>query len=240
MENTKPIIAFVHIGKTAGSTINSYLQKKEGSTGVAHVEAWINNDAWLLKNLKILDWVSGHVAFPAMRARLASFTARPIHFFTVMRDPHKQLMSHYNWLIEIRHRGESFFNNHPDSIKKISDSIEGADNADPQAVISQIKKYPGLFLNIQMRTVFGEASKKVSANSFQDRLSVYTAIGHEGNFGQFVANISGENYSEQIMENQSGYHFPKEVFETNELVSFAEEHNSLDIALYKYVTENWK
>ena len=41
---SRAIKVFIHIPKTAGSTVNAYLERS-GELGASHVEAWIENDA---------------------------------------------------------------------------------------------------------------------------------------------------------------------------------------------------
>jgi len=165
-----PISVFIHVPKTAGSTVNDYLERLSAH-GSSHIESWINDDAVASEKMLQLDWVSGHVQFPQMRARLAANTARHLRFFTLIRDPIKQLMSHYNWLIEIYHRGNVFYDGHPQRIKEISQAIRASDNDDPRTIIRQISAAPGLFLNQQSRTVLGDLSHIPSKDELNDRLT---------------------------------------------------------------------
>lgn len=233
-QKTTPIKVFIHVPKTAGSTVNAYLERS-GAPGASHVEAWIEDDTEASAKLMDLDWVSGHVQFPQMRARLAANTFRRLRFFTLVRDPVKQLMSHYNWLIEIHHRGGSFYNGHPQRIKEISEAIRATNNDDPSSVVQQLLAAPGLFLNQQSRLVFGGLPERFSDAELQNRLSIYDNIATESSLPEFLKEISGLPYEDTRRENVSPYHFDKNVFESDIMRDFVEEHHSADVALYRYL-----
>jgi hypothetical protein len=231
---TKPINVFVHVPKTAGSTVNEYL-KRSGAPGASHVEAWVDKDTSASENLLRLDWVSGHVPFPKMRARLSANTFRNLRFFTLMRDPVKQLMSHYNWLIEIHHRGGAFYDNHPVRIKEISQSIRSADNNNPMSIIAQIEATPRLFLNQQSVFILGTVPQDVSEATLKERLSVYNQVATESELPELIKRISGVSYEDSRRENVSPYHFDTSVFESDALKAFMQERNATDNTLYRYL-----
>jgi len=236
MQNMNPLLVFIHVPKTAGSTVNDYLVRS-GKIGKTHVEAWIGDQNATPLNLASLDWVSGHVPFRHMRARLSSHTSRHFRFFTLVRDPIKQLMSHYNWLIEIYHRGGKFYDEHPARIKEISESIRSTDNNDPACVISQLEASPGLFLNQQSRLVFGELPLSLSNHELTERLRVYECIATEKTLPDFISRISGLSYDPEKRENVSPYHFDKSVFESRLVRDFVERKHAVDLALYQFLTD---
>jgi hypothetical protein len=235
MNKTNGLTVFVHVPKTAGSTVNDYLIRSK-TPGERHVERWIDNPDAARSRIKGLDWVSGHVAFPAMRSRLAAATSRRLDFHTVIRDPLRQIMSHYNWLIEIYHRGPGFYEDHPEHIKQISQSIRAADNNDPAKVIEQIQLAPGLFLNQQIRTVHGQIPDDLSDATFRDILSVYRDLAWEDTLPRFVETISGLPYDAARRENTSPYHFDRAVFSSPVMQDFLQRHHAADMALYRHVT----
>lgn len=230
-----PLKVFIHVPKTAGSTVNKYLDKS-GKPGASHIESWINDNSTLHARLRSLEWVSGHVPFSQMRQELSAATSRPFRFFTLVRDPIKQLMSHYNWLIEIFHRGSDFYEGHPRRIREISEAIRAADNTDPQCIASQIAAAPGLFLNQQSRIVFGEMPDELTDREFRDRLSVYEMVAIEKEFPAFVSKISGLSYDENRRENVSAYHFDISVFQEKPLADFVEANHAADLALYEFLS----
>lgn len=231
-----PINVFIHVPKTAGSTVNDYLERSS-THGASHIEAWINDDAVASKKMLHLDWVSGHVQFPQMRARLAANTARHLRFFTLVRDPIKQLMSHYNWLIEIYHRGDAFYNGHPQRIKEISQAIRASNNDDPKIIIRQISAASGLFLNQQSRIVLGDLNHIPSKDEFFDRLTVYDHIATESSLPHFVKHISGLQYEDTRRANVSPYHFDRNVFESKLMQEFVADRHAMDLALYRHLKD---
>ncbi|MBY6048011.1 hypothetical protein [Vannielia litorea] len=233
---TSPICAFVHVPKTAGSTINDYLQRSERK-GESHIEAWANQPETARDKLAKLEWVSGHVPFRRMRALICNNTFRHVEFFTLLRDPLKQLMSHYNWLIEIHHRGGDFYKSHPPRIKEISKSIRNADNSNPTEVAQQLSRFPGLFLNQQARLVFGALPTTTEPEDFRNRLAAYRQVATEETLPDFVKAISGLTYEPHSRKNVSGYHFDKEVFQAPELKAFISKHHAIDLALYRHLLD---
>lgn len=106
------LIFFVHVPKTGGSTVNSCLREYE-KNGLAACEHIIHDDAKLAEAANTLSWMSGHVDLVTAHQRLRRVTSRPIRFFSCMRSPREQVRSNYNWLIEMFHREEKFYENHP-------------------------------------------------------------------------------------------------------------------------------
>lgn len=235
MEKFSALTAFVHVPKTAGSTINSHLFQS-GRMGQDHIEAWRNREPeHVREQLRKLDWVSGHVNFPEMRKLLCTHTARPIHFYTALRNPIKQIASHYNWLIEIFYRGEAFYDSHPPQIKEISERIRKTDNGSPHAIIAQLEAASGLFLNQQSRTVLGENLGDMSEAQLRDRLGVFRYIATEDTLPVLLYQLMGQKEIEISRENTSGYHFDVEVFRTDIMQSFLEKRHGADMALYTHV-----
>jgi len=77
MNNSK-LSCFVHVPKTAGSSVNTMLA--ECAPGSAHVESFLDNRGQMRQILKDSQWVSGHVNFDVMR-NLALGSGRPVDFF---------------------------------------------------------------------------------------------------------------------------------------------------------------
>lgn len=234
-----PLIVFIHVPKTTGSTVNAYL-KRSGARGASHVEAWIDDSTITAAKLLELDWVSGHVPFSKMLARIRAQSSRPVLPFTLLRDPIKQLISHYNWLIEIYHRRGRFYEGHPDHIKEISESIRKSDNTSPSQVITQLKAFSRLFLNQQSRIVLSSHSKTLTNAEFTEGLKAYEMVATEGQFSHLIYQMTGRAENGRIRKNVSKYHFDPSVFESAELRAFLAENHAADIALYRYVVERNK
>lgn len=226
--------AFVHIPKTAGTTVNRYLLQ-DGGPGQDHVEVWRGRPGHVRKQLERLDWVSGHMNFLKMRALLCEGTARPIRFFSAVRDPLKQIASHYNWLIEIHDRGAEFYETHPPHIKEISERIRATDNQSAAAVIKELETAPGLFLNQQARTVFGDTFQSVNPDELEARFSVFDFVASEATLPRLIETLTGRQVGVIRTENKSQYHFDFAVFQSEEMQSFLQERHAADFAIYDFV-----
>jgi len=151
-----------------------------------------------------------------------------------MREPTAQVMSHYNWLIEIQRRGGSFYGNHPPHIKELSDRISNSDNSNPKIVIENILSRKNLFLNFQSRTILGHKFDWKSGAVHQV-LSKYEMVAKEKTMLDLIETMTGERPTILERENESGYHFDRAVFDTAEMKTFLRENNALDETLYSLI-----
>lgn len=229
-----PLTAFVHVPKTAGSTVNHYLNQS-GKTGQVHCEGLFKNPDQIAAKLAECHWVSGHVKYPMMRSTLTEYSRRKVKYYTAIRSPHKHVMSHFNWLIEIYHKGGRFYDNHPPRAKKISERIRASDTSDPKVVVELLDSARTLFMNCQTSLVLGPENEGISQDELGQRLGVYEMVGTEETLPTLIEQISGLEYQDSQRKNVSPYHFPIEVFEDEFVVNYILENNAADIALYNYV-----
>ncbi len=227
-----PLNVIVHVPKTAGSALNASLQSLK-LAGHAHCEAVIGDAPRLSKTVARSHWVSGHVSFDKWQEKIAQVSDRPLRFYAATRDPIKQVMSHYNWLIEIYHREPAFYNGHPENIRDISRHIREADNTDPDAIVTVLATYPRLFLNVQSRYIMGDTGSDIA-----QALEGYARIAHEETVQTMLIEIAGSD-ARLVRENVSPYHFDRSVFETERMRRFLKEHNAIDEALYAAIRERW-
>lgn len=114
---------FLHIPKTAGSSVNVFFRQSfpEGEC-LSHIEG-IRSD-WQDK-ARPVSMLSGHIQFPDYERNFGDQNRVLICFF---REPLRQLVSHIYW---VRHLSEpekaDFLNDHPDIIKEISRRMTGFD-----------------------------------------------------------------------------------------------------------------
>ena len=223
----QPLIFFVHVPKTCGSTINAILHE-ELADGVSHCESIIANDTALAEAAATVDWMSGHVDLSTAQRRLAATTDRPVRFFTCLREPTAQVMSHYNWLIEIYHRGGDFYEKHPAAIKLMSETIRGS-RVDASGIIANLERYAGLFRNCQSRMVLG-ANFDWDAEALHKRLSEYEAISPDSSgLSSLLSQMLGRDFSiADRRENVSSYRFDSRVFESEAMQAFLRQWNVLD------------
>lgn len=229
-QDTAPLVLFVHVPKTAGSTVNHHLAQT-GIPGASHVEHWIDTPAEVLRRTCGLGWVSGHVSLPGMQ-RLAALTRRPARFFTLIREPTAQVASHYNWLIEIFQRGTTFYNGHPPRIREISERIRSSDNSDVCAVIENLQRHAGLFLNQQSRVVIGEDVADLSQAAIGERLSVYAHAACDGGIAALVRAMTGRTPGPVAWVNRSTRHVDPGIFRSPAMQEFLACENALDRALH--------
>ena len=230
----KPLIFFVHVPKTAGSTVNRMLERFDAN-GRAHCEALLKQPDKMREAAETLTWMSGHIGLTGAREKVVEVTDRPVRLFTCMRNPTAQVMSHYNWLIEIFNKGERFYERHSDRIKEISATLRAADNNDPATVIANLEVFNQLFLNFQSRPVLGRGFNW-NKDSLIERLDAYEFIASEATLGDLFETMTGTRPEEEVFENTSRYNFDKAVFSTPEVRDFLRRNNTLDEILYGIVT----
>jgi hypothetical protein len=228
-----PLMAFVHVPKTAGSTINSILSQRL-RFGVEHCEKIVDDPKALGKGIGRLQWISGHVNYTHLSQRLKAVTDRSIHFYSIMRNPTQQVMSHYNWLIEIFHRDAKFYDQHPDDIKQLSERIRKTDHSNPEAIAALLRDYAGLFLNVQSATILG-SNFNWNSGLIMRRLSLYRFVGTERDVPQLIEIMTGKPAKLVRRRNVSPYHFDKGVFEEPHLRNFLMRRNFLDWSLYEAI-----
>ncbi|HET9070179.1 MAG TPA: hypothetical protein VFN28_16180 [Amaricoccus sp.] len=243
------MIFFVHIGKTAGSTMNRYLAEAY-RLGYGHCEAFIHQDGPLAERLAVADWMSGHVALPVARARLEPRRAG-VRYFTCVRRPAAQVRSHYNWLVEIFHKGPEFYGNHPAPVRAISERVRATvANPTPAAIARDLRQFAGLFLDNQSRYLFGRDLAPVEAAlaggarfgaipAVAEALGRFEAIGESGAIEALARHVIGPAaFAPEAggkRENASRYHFDPALFEAEEVTETLRLHNRIDALLHAHL-----
>lgn len=228
------LIAVVHIPKTGGSSLNSILTQWSAQ-GRPHCEGFLGNTEELGRLVRDIPWLSGHVPLPVLRTALLSTTRRRLHFYTVLREPTSQIASHYNWLIEIQHRGEAFFEGHPREIKAMSRVIRESDNRDTGAITRNLEQFGHLFLNQQFRMAIGGQTEIDVGSQVAQVAREYRMIGTEYSFDELAFRITGERGAQPVRENTSRYHFDPHVFRSPPVQAFLRERHAADYQLYEWV-----
>lgn len=226
----KPLIFFVHVPKAAGSTVNAHLHDLLPN-GFSHCEAFMNIEDRMIQAANSCDWLSGHVDLGTIETILEQATDRPVRYFACMREPAKHVMSHYNWIIEIFHRGGSFYEGHPPRIKEISETIRSSPQ-DPASIAANLDRFAGLFLNTQSRIILGHKFNWNTGQIYQ-RLNRYEMIVDSGNVPALLSHLLDQPIERERKENVSRYHFDPAVFESDELKEFLRTRNTLDEILYE-------
>lgn len=228
-----PLIFFVHVPKTAGSTVNFHLEREMGN-GIAHCESLLGNDKELKEAVENCDWLSGHVPFEVADARIRKLSSREIRYFATIREPFQQVMSHYNWLHEIYYRDMDFYNAHPDMIKNISKEIrEKSKTIDD--IIDNLSRYAGLFQNIQSRYLLGNMEGRSDGELILD-LKRFEYIANENKLKNLINKMTKNLRTELMYENRSPYRFDVKFFESPRMKEFLNKWIYNDIRLYNIVS----
>ena len=243
------MIFFVHVGKTAGSTMNKYLASNY-PLGFGHCEAFIKDDAVLADRLPRASWMSGHVTLPVALQRLEPLRS-DIQWFTCVRQPEAQVRSHYNWLVEIFHKQKGFYEAHPAQIRTISEAVRETVAAPRAAAIARdLRRFSGLFLNNQSRYFFGhdlatlqaaaDADAFAALPAVRETVEIFDAIGKSDAIEALANHILGEPRYSAVngrKENASRYHFDPALFNSDEVQETLRLHNRVDELLYAHLAQ---
>lgn len=221
-----PLIFFVHVPKTAGSSVNFHL-KEHFPNGSAHCEAWIFNDVEM-GQLDTLTWVSGHVRYTEAYSRVQQFTKRRVNFFGCIRYPTEQVRSHYNWLVEIFHRGMEYYESAPDDIKALSKEIR-LSGSNSQAIKRILLGNREFFLNCQSSYLLGNESVVESA------LANFKLILTTDKLTDLLSTMIGAKIPALNRKNESPNHFDPHLFYSADMQSFLGRHNAQDEQLFARV-----
>jgi hypothetical protein len=103
-EFSRPKLLFMHIAKTAGTTVNSHFQSQYATQLTAvHVES---NRAWHEDSgyAKQLEFVSGHISYPHFASKL---DLSCYYKTTLLREPYSHLQSHLAWIKHLSEPSEA-------------------------------------------------------------------------------------------------------------------------------------
>ena len=243
------MIFFVHVAKTAGSTMNRYLAENY-PRGVDHCERYLGDRAALADIVRKADWMSGHVTLPAAMDAFAPLRS-DIRYFTCIRKPVSQVRSHYNWLVEIYHKGAQFYEAHPRIIKDISEQVRRTvASPSPAGIARDLREFAGLFLNSQSRYFFGAEmppplQRAQDAEAFAAlpvvgrTVAAFDAIAESGSIEALFNHIhDSARYSAGNRQrvNVSRYHFDPSLFDSEEVTETLRLHNRIDNLLYGHLT----
>jgi hypothetical protein len=152
---------FIHIPKTAGSSVNEFFYSALGSDNFSsHIEGMV--DEW---NTTLADsrMLSGHITYDEYSRELGRQGRILVCFF---RNPLKHLVSHLNWVRHLSEPGnEEFYSNHPMAIRAMSDRMAEYDwskrDQFEDYVKSMSKLEISLFDNLHVRYLARENMKRM-------------------------------------------------------------------------------
>ena len=213
-------IFYLHIPKTAGSSMNKFLtsQFKEGQT-LTHIESKIdfqnNDDVLKADNYELL---SGHIQLPQAQHKLKVFETRQI--ITTFRIPFEHVVSHIAWVRKLGDNGEEKrLQQHNATVQKIVAKLLQTDLSNAEDVLSFIdwlemeKIY--LFHDTQTRYLCGGPAKELlpqHINSAISNLQKIDFVGVTERLGEFMALLCFQNdwkinTSEEIVENKNSNNY---------------------------------
>lgn len=229
-----PLRVFVHIPKTAGTSVNAHLAA-HGGVGRKHIEKLNARPARLARLVQRADWVSGHIPGKEMQARVAAATTRDLRIFALVRDPVAQIASHYNWMFVIYHRGPWSWWRQTAPFRALSRRIREADSTDPAQVIDLLRANAPLFLNMQADYLLG-TREALGKDEIAARLSRFEHVGMQSNLPGLFEAMGLPAQKEEPAKNVSPYYFDKSIFERGPVRDFLEEAHAGDLALYRAVS----
>jgi hypothetical protein len=233
-----PLIIFVHVPKTGGSTVNKLLSLCS-HRGCEHCETILSQALDLAHQC---DWLSGHIPRDAFADTLV-WLGRPIEYFSAIREPISQILSHLNWQFEFVRRSEIFFS-YPREVQLVAAEVSATDFSSRPSIIALLLRYAHVFLNCQARYILGGDFATIPETEVFRRVATYSYIATGENlsalypaFG-FVALPAGAN---ELRENSNPkYHFDASQFQSQEIKDFLTWHNCHDLRLYACVHKtNW-
>ena len=231
-----PLIAYVHVPKAGGTTVNEVLWSCS-PRGLKHYQEGVPRPKLLDVALRN-DWLSGHIPREVF-ANALIWLGRPIEYFSAVREPVAQLLSHLNWAWEIHNRGADFLRGYPRPRLEVSEQVRATDFSKPSAIIELLLRLERRYLNCQARYILGAEYNTISDGELARRVASFTYIATEQDlpalyraFG-FAALPKESN---KLRENSAQkYYFDTSVFESKEIVDFLAEHHSHDFRVYECI-----
>ena len=186
-------IVFVHIAKTAGSTINDFFIKALGANScLTHIESVKN---WIADTPK-KKFISGHIVLEEFKNKIP--TLEDCYTITSLREPLSHVISHISWIRYLSEEGqEARFNAHPEFIQKLSLKMKALDLSQVENISSLLSSLTpqefNLLDNIQVRYLRNNTGKMVSELDVHDAVSntrYFNLIGFDDNIDGFLKKIS--------------------------------------------------
>jgi hypothetical protein len=233
-----PLIVFVHVPKTGGSTVNKVLWSCS-HRGLEHYREEILRPQ-LLDAARRNDWLSGHIPREVFATSLI-WLDRPIEYFSAVREPISQILSHLNWQFEIHNRGPDFLRGYARPRLEFSAVVRATDFSKASSIIALLLRHAGFFLNCQALYILGCEYNTISDSEFARRVASFSYIATEQDLPALYRAFGFATLPKQINELRENaaqkYYFDTTLFQSQEILDFLAQHHSQDFRLYDCVRQ---
>lgn len=230
-----PLIVFVHVPKTAGSTVQTVLHKCT-PRGHGNVQVVLHDRASFLELARNADWIGGHVSREALANGLV-WLNRPVEYFASVREPVAQLVSHLNFSFE-RYGRDDYYDLHDRGQQQLDAEVMATDFSNPAAVMALLFRHGDLFLDMQSKLVLGADFAQISDDEIRRRLASYTYVATEHDLPALYRAFGFARLPEdvaELRENVAKSHFDARIFDSPQLRAFLVRHHRHDLRLYDAV-----
>ncbi|MVA25078.1 hypothetical protein V6582_01385 (plasmid) [Agrobacterium vitis] len=230
-----PLIAFIHIMKAAGSSVNRFL---EYCSPRGHW--WLHNYLSSPDTIRQLslesDWISGHFRRDEIEPIIHNI-GRRVEFYSAVRNPTRRLLSHLNYSIE-RFKRPDYYKLHNKKERILDFSIMGRGLSNKYNLFEIILKNEEDLCNIQAKFILGSNFDKMSIDDIREKVSSYKFICTEKNIKELYDSfdfILDEYNENDIFENKSEQYIDFNLEEDDEFIEFCKENSSYDYVVYEMV-----
>ncbi len=197
-ETHSPII-FMHIPKTAGTSFNAYAgQFFQAGTAISHIEDIPKIHINSIEKEKKHKYIAGHLPLGKLTQL---YPPEHYTYYTILRDPMKQLHSHLNWIKGIgADPASGFYKKHPRVIQQLARRLNKDESNIKDTLHSFVQNLDGFerdfFDNIQTRYFLDYRPERVTSKEVQaakKNCSVFTRIGTTEHYKKFTKKFCSEN-----------------------------------------------
>lgn len=246
-DNFKPKLFFMHIAKTAGTSVNKYLASHYAADRHAlHVESkeeWRSDRDWA----RSLGFVSGHYSLPHFKRNLQLTRYYKI---TVLREPYSHLISHLAWIRKLADEDETRrLAEHPVFVQHFARKLAKTDLSEPVAIgklISSLEdQEKRLVDNCQVRYFTQiEAGMDVCETDAQNAIKAsaeFDLIGTTDRIDEFLRHVAAhmdwKAPMTEVRENISGNYYGLDAGDKN-ICAALEPLVRFDLKLYRFVKDS--